>query len=81
MIVMDSNRFALVMIAALVISSLFSWMILADLVAKEKAWIYQHIENKTILYCDSDQGDPRDYDFLGTAKMPSNLVEGCSLAQ
>lgn len=45
------------------------------------AWIYKHKENGSIIYCDSDQIAPRDFTFLGTSKMPNNVVDHCSLAQ
>lgn len=43
------------------------------------AWIYRHRRNGTFVYCDKDQGNPRDYDFKGTMKHPN--PDTCFLAQ
>ena len=47
----------------------------------QKAWIYKHYELGTYLYCDAEQTNPRDYQFLGTGDFDPSAVERCSLAK
>jgi len=45
----------------------------------KKAWIYQHRRNGTFVYCDSPQGSPRDFRFVGTMTHPN--PDTCFLVQ
>ena len=44
------------------------------------AHVYKHLENGTLLYCDSEQATHADYQYLGTAKVNCKNVGNCSLA-
>ena len=44
------------------------------------AHIYKHLENGTLLYCDSEQATHADYQYLGTSKVNCKNVGNCSLA-
>jgi hypothetical protein len=45
-----------------------------------EAHVYKHLELGTLLYCDSEQATHTDYKYLGTAKVPCDKVNRCSLA-
>ena len=45
-----------------------------------EAHVYKHLELGTLLYCDSEQATHTDYQYLGTAKVPCDKVNRCSLA-
>ena len=44
------------------------------------AHVYKHLENGTLLYCDSEQATHKDYQYLGTSKVKCENVGNCSLA-
>jgi len=46
------------------------------------AFIYQHKENRSIVYCDNDQGDDtRDFHKIGEGQVPCDQLGHCSFVK
>lgn len=47
-----------------------------------RAFIYQHRENRSIVYCENDEGDEtRDFRKIGEGQVRCDLVSRCSFAR
>lgn len=69
----------LIVLALLIVTA--GCELLDGFAAKEDVWVYKHLELGTFLYCDTDQGNPKDYEFIGTSKVSADKAERCFLAQ
>jgi len=47
-----------------------------------EAFIYQHKENRSIVYCENDEGDEtRDFRKIGQGRIRCDLVSRCAFAR